>query len=127
MNYKPFDLEAAKKGAKVITKDGRQVRILCFDAKLINEKATIVALVERSFSNNEQSVVRLYDETGRNIFGNPEDLLVMAPVVVYANLYTNGRGHYFVGSCYETLGLAKQEILSDYVRKVYVKTIEIEP
>ena len=30
---KPFDLEAAKAGAKVITRDGRPVRIICFDRK----------------------------------------------------------------------------------------------
>ena len=31
--FKPFDLEAAKAGAKVVTEDGCPVRILCFDMK----------------------------------------------------------------------------------------------
>lgn len=30
-NHKPFDLEAAKAGAKVQTRDGRPVRIVCWD------------------------------------------------------------------------------------------------
>ena len=30
---KPFDLEAAKAGAPVITRDGRPVRIICFDKR----------------------------------------------------------------------------------------------
>ena len=30
-NHKPFDLEAAKSGAKVQTRDGRPVRIVCWD------------------------------------------------------------------------------------------------
>ena len=30
---KPFNLEAAKNGAKVITRDGKEARILCFDLK----------------------------------------------------------------------------------------------
>ncbi len=29
----PFDLEAAKAGAKVVTRDGRPVRIVCWDMK----------------------------------------------------------------------------------------------
>lgn len=29
----PFDIEKAKQGAKVITRDGRDTRILCFDCK----------------------------------------------------------------------------------------------
>lgn len=28
---KPFDLEKAKQGAKVVTRDGRPVRIICWD------------------------------------------------------------------------------------------------
>lgn len=30
---KPFDLEAAKRGDPVITRDGKKVRIVCFDVK----------------------------------------------------------------------------------------------
>jgi hypothetical protein len=33
MMIKPFDLEAAKNGAPVCTRDGRDVRIVCFDTK----------------------------------------------------------------------------------------------
>lgn len=42
---KPFDLEAAKRGEKVITRRGLPVRILCFDRKgVVNQE--IIALVE---------------------------------------------------------------------------------
>lgn len=37
---KQFDLEAAKKGAKVCTRDGREARILCFDSKNVGYKET---------------------------------------------------------------------------------------
>ena len=40
---KPFDLEAAKAGKPVCTRDGRKARIICFDAK--GDKP-IIALVE---------------------------------------------------------------------------------
>lgn len=41
---KEFDLEAAKSGKKVMTRDGRNVRIVCFDMK--DPVKPIVALVE---------------------------------------------------------------------------------
>jgi len=40
---KPFDLEAAKKGAPVCLRDGHDARIICFDAK--DKAYPIVALV----------------------------------------------------------------------------------
>lgn len=42
---KPFDLEAAKAGKPVCTRDGRKARIICFDAKCIKP---IVALIQGS-------------------------------------------------------------------------------
>ena len=43
-NLKPFDLEAAKQGKPVCTRDGRKARIICFDRK---DNTPIVALIER--------------------------------------------------------------------------------
>ena len=43
LTLKPFDLEAAKLGKPVCTRDGRKARIICFDAK--GDKP-IIALVE---------------------------------------------------------------------------------
>lgn len=40
--FKPFNLEAAKAGAPVITRDGEPVRLICFDAK--NPNYPVVAL-----------------------------------------------------------------------------------
>ena len=42
-NLKPFSLEAAKAGKPVCTRDGRKVRIICFDRKA---NMPIVALIE---------------------------------------------------------------------------------
>lgn len=41
---KPFDLEAYKKGAKIQTRDGHEVRIICTDRK--NQYYPIIALVK---------------------------------------------------------------------------------
>lgn len=43
--YKPFDLEQAKAGKPVYTRDGHKARIICFDAKL--ENYSIIALVKK--------------------------------------------------------------------------------
>ena len=43
LNLKPFDLEKAREGKPVCTRDGRKARIICFDAK--GDKP-IIALVE---------------------------------------------------------------------------------
>jgi hypothetical protein len=44
LKLKPFDIQKAKAGKPVCTRDGRSVRILCFDAKRRDEK-NIIALV----------------------------------------------------------------------------------
>ena len=59
---KPFDLEAAKAGKPVCTRDGRKARIICFDAKCIKP---IVALIQGS-DNSEQ--IEYYTENG--VFSN---------------------------------------------------------
>ena len=43
-NLKPFDLQAAKAGKPVCTRDGKKARIVCFDRKV---SAPIIALIER--------------------------------------------------------------------------------
>lgn len=51
---KPFDLEKAKAGAPVCTREGFKARIICFDAN--NNRFPIVALVKDSNSSNEYPV-----------------------------------------------------------------------
>lgn len=48
---KDFDLVAAKRGAAVCTRDGRQARIICFDVD--NPLFSIVAMVRDSVSGKE--------------------------------------------------------------------------
>jgi hypothetical protein len=56
---KPFDLASYKKGAKVKTRDGREVRIICTDAK--NEYYPIIGLV----INNGDEHITLYTLEGK--------------------------------------------------------------
>ena len=80
---KPFDLEAAKNGAKVVTRDGRDARILCFDAM---GSYPIVAIVRSDY----EEVVDKFCLDGKNrLCGESEIDLFMAPVKRegWVNLY----------------------------------------
>lgn len=74
---KPFDLEAAKAGAKVVTRDGRQVRIICWDAKL-KLNFSIVALVTM---DNGDELTNRYNNDGNRLGGigeeHPYDLFLL--------------------------------------------------
>lgn len=52
LNLKEFDLEAAKAGKPVCTRDGRKARIICFDAKC---NKPIVALI---YDCNKETVLQ---------------------------------------------------------------------
>lgn len=57
-NMKPFDLEAAKNGAPVCTRNGKKARIICFDRKVLDYE--IVAILE-----DEYDTVRCYGLDGK--------------------------------------------------------------
>lgn len=71
----PFDLEQAKKitnketKGRIVTRDGRQVRIICFDKSGVQSAYPIVALVqvhpdeERTFSFSKEGVYSLGNKT----------------------------------------------------------------
>lgn len=85
---KPFDLEKAKAGKPVCTKDGRPARIVCYDRK--GEIYPIVALVE--YAENREKVFS-YTENGRNTIDcdNTNDLVMAAEKKEgWINIYGNG-------------------------------------
>ena len=43
----PFDIEKAKQGAKVVTRDGHDVHILCYSSRYANSKQPIVAEIDK--------------------------------------------------------------------------------
>lgn len=75
LSLKPFDLEAAKAGKPVCTKDGRKARIICFDR---NWEYPIVALIE--CENGEEMIsacdkdgkARIYETQGTDLMMLPE-------------------------------------------------------
>lgn len=102
--FKPFDLEAAKAGESVCTRDGREARIICFDR--INDKFPIVALV----LNNDKEVIYYYNDEGKDSDNDDEKDydLVMKPKIKtgWINVHKNT-------GLYETEEDAKKNQLND--------------
>ena len=73
-NLKPFDLEAAKAGKPVCTRDGRKARIICFDVK--GDKP-IIALIEYEIDERPCNYFvngRFYSNPNEN---NDADLMML--------------------------------------------------
>lgn len=121
-NLKPFDLEAAKAGKPVCTRDGRKARIICFDAKC---NKPIVALI---YDCNKETVLQ-YLENGRFFVDQIDKYdLMMLPqkkegwVNVYKS-YNVGKKIPCMASIYPTKEEAKK---SSVVGLDYVDTVKIE-
>lgn len=59
LNLKPFDIQKAREGRPVCTRDGRKARIICFDAK---GKQPIIALFEREKA--DEVIIQTYNDDG---------------------------------------------------------------
>ena len=70
-----FDIEAAKAGKPVCTRDGRKVRILCFDAQ--NKDYPIVALVKNENKDKECVITYRKDGTVNPYSQNKNDLMML--------------------------------------------------
>jgi hypothetical protein len=71
---KPFDLEAAKAGKPICTRDGRKARIICFDR---NWEYPIVALIE---CENGEEMISACDKDGKaRIYETQGTDLMMLP------------------------------------------------
>ena len=120
---KPFNLELAKAGHSVCTRDGHDVRILCFDKK--NSKYPIVALVNKE---KEEVIVNcgFNGEVRKSIF-HPHDLF-MKPTKKegWINIYkyeSEDRCTYRGCAIYASKQNAIDEIMPSHS---YIDTIKIE-
>ena len=73
LNLKPFDIQNAREGKPVCTRDGHKARIICFDSK--NEDKTIVAAVGNDCFEN----LFCYTENGKltNGIESDKDLMML--------------------------------------------------
>lgn len=118
----PFNLQLAKKGLKVQTKDGHNARIVCYDRK---GDYSIVALIEDKISLIEKA--EYYTKDGKYSFncGNDLDLVLIAPIkTIYMNVYKNtiNKAYYLGSNEYDTFEDAENNAES----KDYIQTIGID-
>lgn len=125
---KPFDLEAAKAGKPVCTRDGRKVRIISFDRKFLFKGVSypIIALVEDTAK--EETIYYGYNEKGKTLIENDtpyKDDLMMLPQKKegWINIYTSYDGIETGISVYETKEIAKKGVDNSVS---YLGTIKIE-
>ena len=126
---KPFNLEAARSGKPVCTRDGRRVRIICFDLK--NGEYPIVAAIE----NDSSETLLSYTINGEIVKGNYEwdkDLMMLPEKKEgWINIYNADTTFYYVdGRVFETkdkaVKEAKEEVTNGQREKnEYVDTVKI--
>ena len=98
---KPFNLELAKKGYPVCTKDGRDARIICYDAK--TGEYPIIALVYCTKSCTE--AVYSYTLEGEYLVkeeNNSDLMMKSARHTGWVNIYSGSGKHLFTGDIYST-------------------------
>lgn len=120
LNLKPFDLEAAKAGKPVCTRDGRKVRIISFDRKFLFKGVSypIIALVE---DTAKEETIYGYNEKGKVIIENDtpyKDDLMMLPQKKegWVRIYKSASNVYYLSSnIYKTEEEAKHSSDCCYV------------
>lgn len=120
---KEFDLEKAKAGHPICTRDGREVRILCFDRQ---SYSPIVALVK---SNEVEDVVSFNEKGRRNdVFDSRYDLLIKTVRQErWTNIYKDLNGILFLGgSLYSSQKEAEMEAEEGAKAYSYYKTVRVE-
>ena len=132
-SLKPFDIEAAKSGKPVCTRDGRKVRIICFD-RINGDYYKIVACVT-AFDGDFEEVL-FYGIDGYIVDSqNPKDEdLMMLPEKKkgWINIYNADTTFYYVdGRVFDTkdeaVKEAKEEIEKEQREKnEYIDTIRVE-
>lgn len=117
---KPFDLEAAKAGKPVCTRDGRKARIISFDRKFLFKGVSypIIALVE---DTAKEETIYGYNEKGKVIIENDtpyKDDLMMLPQKKegWVRIYKSASNVYYLSSnIYKTEEEAKHSSDCCYV------------
>ena len=106
LNLKPFDLEAAKSGKPVCTRDWHKARIICFDRK---SDTSIVALI---MGDNDREEIHSYYKDGKSVRNQEYSCdLMMYPEKKegWVNVMEGTAGKVYVGNdIYKTEDEAKE-------------------
>lgn len=110
-HLKPFNLEAAKAGKPVCTRDGRKARIICFDKKCLDEQVLIVLV-----GCGKEECMYFYTTDGKYIddFSSFDLMMSSEKKEGWVNVYKH--------NLYDTESEAKRA----HIKEGYIDTIKIE-
>lgn len=111
LNLKPFDIQKAREGKPVCTRDGRKVRIICFDRRI---NRPIIALIE---GDNHEEALQSYFDNGRcccDVTSGYDLMMLPEKKEGWVNVYKH--------NLYDTESEAKRA----HVKEGYIDTIKIE-
>ena len=117
LNLKPFNLEDAKAGKPVCTRDGRNARIICFDRK---DNTPIVALIERV---NGIEILQCFYNDGKCFHDSTSDNdLMMLPEKKegWVNVYKTSI-NYECGKVFSTEQEAKNKANNNHIATIRIK------
>ena len=100
LNLKPFDIQKAREGKPVCTRDGRKARIICFDKK--DNQCPIVALVDY-YDRKDGEAVTTYTNEGFFCIDkkHPNDLMMLPEKKEgWVNIYKSDNGTYYTGAIF---------------------------
>ena len=124
LNLKPFDIQKAREGKPVCTRDGRKARIICFDAKRKDKKSIIALVPSRDYPGFEDLIA--YPNNGNYHGGHENDgdlMLLPEKKEGWVNVYKECDGEYYVEKVvYKIKGHAVENASSQN----YVGTVRIE-
>lgn len=116
---KPFNLELAKAGHPVCTRDGESAKIICFDRK--STKYPIIALIDKG----KEEIITSYNLSGQvnnDIFHNHDLFMKPEKKEGWINVYFLNDGGNTCFGIYDT----KEDALSHKCADGYIDTIKIE-
>lgn len=128
---KDFDINLAKQGKPVCTRDGRKVRIICFDAKRKDEKCIIALVPSKDYPGFEDLIA--YPNNG-NYYGgyeNDGDLMMLSEKKEgWVNVYKRENEYICENECNVSTGITVYKSESEAKRnidknKIYINTIKI--
>ena len=126
MNLKLFNIQKAREGKPVCTRDGRKARIVCFDAK---GDQPIIALVEAK-GNKDTLIekVERYFINGHSVFEVREtnnDLMMLPEKHEgWVNVYKTSKAGRNIGTLHPTKEVALSKV--DMTDGDYITTTKIE-
>lgn len=120
---KEFSLEEylAHPERKIVTREGKKVRIICTDAKSIYP---VIGLVDNGICGERFVSCQKNGRESNDILESKADLFfVPTKHTDYINLYRNGGGYFLGGGVYTSEGNAKNIAKGD---DQYITTIKVE-